>query len=469
MPNAILIIDDEATLAKNIKIYLSRHGYDAHVAASGEEGLAQLDRFSPDVVLLDYQMRGLNGLAVLQRIRAEAPHVKVIMLTGHGGVEVAVEAMKAGAYDYLTKPVVLGELKLLLDKAVGQERLEGALTYYQNRQAEQSGLNKLLGESPPMLALKRKIRQFIEAEQRLVDGEPPAVLVTGETGTGKELVARAFHFEGARRHKPFVEINCAAIPAQLLETELFGFERGAFTDAKERKLGLVETADGGTLFLDEIGEMELPLQAKLLKLLEDKIVRRLGSLRDQKVDLRIVAATHQALEERMRQGQFRSDLFFRLRIIHIELPPLRERGEDIILLARVFLDGHGKRYGKTGLRFTPAAEQALRHYSWPGNVRELRNGIEHAVLLAGDGVVDVHHLALCPALTASASESATALLSGQAFPDEGIDLERLEQQLIGQALGKTGWNVTRAAKLLGLSRDTLRYRMEKYRLSADSF
>ncbi len=467
MPNAILIIDDEATLAKNIKTYLSRHGYDAQVAASGEEGLAQLDGFKPDVVLLDYQMPGLNGLEVLRRIRAEAPHIKVIMLTGHGGVEVAVEAMKAGAYDYLTKPVVLGELKLLLDKTVGQERLESALTYYQNRQAKQSGLSKLLGESPPMLALKRKIQQFIEAEQRLVDGEPPAVLITGETGTGKELVARAFHFEGSRRNKPFVEINCAAIPAQLLETELFGFERGAFTDARERKLGLVETANGGTLFLDEIGEMELPLQAKLLKLLEDKTVRRLGNLRDQKVDIRIIAATNQSLEERVRQGQFRSDLFFRLRIIHIGLPPLRERDEDIILLARAFLDNHGNRYGKTGLRFTPAAEQALRHYGWPGNVRELRNGIEHAVLLTETALIEPQHLALCPALTPAPSACAAGgVLPCQHFPQEGVNLERMEQDLLVQALQHTGWNVSRAAKLLGLSRDTLRYRMEKYRLYA---
>ncbi len=467
MSHAILIIDDEAILAKNIKTYLSRHGYEAQVAASGEEGLAQLDSFRPDVILLDYQMPGLNGLEVLLRLRAEAPYIKVVMLTGHGGVQVAVDAMKAGAYDYMTKPVVLNELKLLLDKAVGQERLEGALSYYRNRQAERSGLHKLLGESPAILALKRKIHQFIEAEQRLIDGEPPAVLVTGETGTGKELVARAFHFEGPRREKPFVEINCAAIPTQLLEAELFGFERGAFTDARERKLGLVETANGGTLFLDEIGEMELSLQVKLLKLLEDKTVRRLGGLRDQRVDIRIVAATNQSLEERVREGRFRSDLFFRLRIIHLQLPPLREREEDVILLARAFLDGHGRRYGKTGLRLTPAAEQVLRHYAWPGNVRELRNSIEHAILLAETVSIEPQHLALCPALTPAPSTCAVGdLLPCRHFPAEGINLEQMEQDLLVQALQHAGWNVSRAAKLLGLSRDTLRYRMEKYRLHA---
>ena len=315
MSHAVLIIDDEETLARNIRTYLTRHGYEARIAGSGEEGLAALDSFNPDLVLLDFQLPGMDGLEILRRIRTAARHVKVVMMTAHGGVPVAVDAMKAGAYDYLTKPLALSELKLLLDKAIGQEQLEGALAYYQNRQAERSGLNKLLGESPPMQALKRKIQQFIDAEERLTEGEPPAVLITGETGAGKELVARAFHFEGPRRDRPFVELNCASIPTPLLEAELFGFERGAFTDAKERKLGLVETANGGTLFLDEIGEMEPVLQAKLLKLLEDRRLRRLGGLRDQKVDIRVIAATHQPLEERVRQGSFRSDLFFRLRII----------------------------------------------------------------------------------------------------------------------------------------------------------
>ena len=467
MSHAVLIIDDEETLARNIRTYLTRHGYEARVAGSGEEGLAALDSFNPDLILLDFQLPGMDGLEILRRIRTAARHVKVVMMTAHGGVPVAVDAMKAGAYDYLTKPLALSELKLLLDKAIGQEQLEGALAYYQNRQAERSGLNKLLGESPPMQALKRKIQQFIDAEERLTEGEPPAVLITGETGAGKELVARAFHFEGPRRDRPFVELNCASIPTPLLEAELFGFERGAFTDAKERKLGLVETANGGTLFLDEIGEMEPVLQAKLLKLLEDRRLRRLGGLRDQKVDIRVIAATHQPLEERVRQGLFRSDLFFRLRIIHIGLPPLRERGEDIALLTQAFLVHLGRRYGRAGLRLTPAAEQALQRYTWPGNVRELRNSIEHAVLLADEGVIDVGHLALCPALSSAPPRDDSALIPGSDFPEEGIDLEKLEQRLIVQALRKTGWNVTRAAKLLSLSRDTLRYRMEKYRLSAE--
>ncbi len=465
MSHAVLVIDDEEILAKNICLYLTRHGYEARAASSGEEGLATLDRFNPDLVLLDIQLPGLDGLDVLRRIRATACHIKVVMMTAHGGVSIAVEAMKAGAYDYLTKPLALSELKLLLDKAIGQERLEGALAYYQSRQAERSGLDKLLGESPPMQALKRKIQQFVEAETRLTEGEPPAVLITGETGTGKELVARAFHFEGPRRDYPFVELNCASIPSPLLEAELFGFERGAFTGAKERKLGLVETAHGGTLFLDEIGEMEPALQAKLLKLLEDRRLRRLGGLRDQMVDIRVIAATHQRLEERVRQGVFRSDLFFRLRILHVELPPLRERGEDVMRLTQAFLANLGRRYGQTGLRMTPAAEQALRRYTWPGNVRELRNSIEHAVLLADEGIIDVAHLALCPALQALPPRDDVFPPSAD-FPEDGIDLEKLEQRLIVQALRKTRWNVTRAAKLLGLSRDTLRYRMEKYRLSA---
>jgi len=237
MSHAVLVIDDEEILAKNICLYLTRHGYEARAASSGEEGLATLDRFNPDLVLLDIQLPGLDGLDVLRRIRATACHIKVVMMTAHGGVSIAVEAMKAGAYDYLTKPLALSELKLLLDKAIGQERLEGALAYYQSRQAERSGLDKLLGESPPMQALKRKIQQFVEAETRLTEGEPPAVLITGETGTGKELVARAFHFEGPRRDYPFVELNCASIPSPLLEAELFGFERGAFTAPRSASWG----------------------------------------------------------------------------------------------------------------------------------------------------------------------------------------------------------------------------------------
>jgi DNA-binding NtrC family response regulator len=270
----ILVVEDESTLANNIKTYLDRHGFDVRVADNGGNGLQELERFKPDIVLLDINLPDLNGLEVLARIRSHDARIKVIVITGERNVQVAVSAMKAGAHDYMSKPLILNELKLLLEKATGQQRMEGALNYYQKRDADGSGLSRLLGESAPMRLLKQKINQLLEAEQSLTDGPPTSVLVCGETGTGKELVARALHFNGPRRDKPFVTLNCGAIPVNLLEAELFGYEKGAFTDARERKTGLAEAADGGTLFLDEIGDVEPSSQVKLLKVLEDRGVRR---------------------------------------------------------------------------------------------------------------------------------------------------------------------------------------------------
>jgi DNA-binding NtrC family response regulator len=465
MSSGVLIIEDEARLAKNIQTYLNRAGFDAQKSLSGIQGLEEVQRFKPDIVLLDFRLPDLDGLEILDKLLGADPRIKVIMMTGEGSIEVAVAAMKAGAYDYLTKPLDLKTLELLVKKAAGQERLEGTLKYYQQREAEKSGSDKLLGTSAPMHDLRRKIGQFVQAEYTLKDGIPASVLVTGETGTGKELAARAIHFDGPRRDRPFVEVNCAAIPAHILEAELFGYERGAFTDARERKLGLVEAADGGTLFLDEIGEVDLAVQSKLLKLLEDRIVRRLGGLRDRKIDVRIVAATNQPLETRIREGQFRSDLYYRLKILQIELPPLRAREEDILLLANHFLERFGASYGKPMMRFGAAAKRALLAHDWPGNVRELRNSVEQTVLLAQDPVIEPGQLGL-GSLAGDAVDPTGAAGEADPFqlPGGGVDLEELERSMVVQALERTGGNVTRAAKLLGLSRDTLRYRIEKFNL-----
>jgi two-component system, NtrC family, response regulator AtoC len=464
MPNAVLIIEDEATLAKNLTQYLLRHGLDARAASSAEEGFALLDDYKPDLVLLDFHLPGIDGLRALEKMRQRDPSAKVIIMTGHGSIGMAVDAMRAGAYDYVTKPIVLSELKLRLDKALGEERKTQALSYYQQRDAQEGDLAQLIGDSPPMQALRAKIAQLLQAERKLVEGEPPAVLITGETGTGKELVARALHFDGRRRERAFIEVNCASIPGPLLESELFGYERGAFTDARERKLGLAEAADQGTLFLDEIGDAELGLQGKLLRLLEEKVVRRLGSLRDVKVSVRVVAATNQPLERRIQDQRFRSDLFFRLRGVQLELPPLRERGSDVLLLARHFLAAHGARYGKRDLRLSVEAERILLDYAWPGNVRELRNTVEQMVLLADTNVIHPAHINLCATLGRTETTEDASL--APAVPHEGFKLEEWERHMVGKALDKTAWNVTRAAKLLGLSRDTLRYRIEKYSLSA---
>lgn len=473
MARGILLIEDEEILAKNIKRYLDRRGYEVLIAGTASDGIRLFNQSEVDLVLLDLNLPDLHGLKVLEQIRQSDQRVKIVCVTGHGGVQTAVDAMKAGAYDYLTKPVALNELKILIDKALDHEQLENALSYFNARQADGSGLDKLIGESPPMKQLRQRIRSIVEAERGLVEGQPPAVLIRGETGTGKELVARALHFEGARKNAPFIEINCAALPMQLLESELFGHERGAFTDAKDRKIGLVEAAHGGTLFLDEIGDTEPALQLRLLKLLEDRIVRRVGGVRDRVVDVRFISATNRSLEELVRAGTFRSDLYYRIRVVTIDVPPLRSRCGDSELLARHFLALHARRYGRTGARFSQRALDRIRDFCWPGNVRELRNVIEQALLSAGGDVIDESHLGIAPAellmplpVPPLVPGETAEMLSGEdgAKPAKGT-LVDMERTLITRALAQTRGNVTRAAKLLGISRDTLRYRIEKYGIS----
>ena len=464
---SLVIIEDENILAKNIVTYLRRLNHEVRHAETGESGLALVDSERPDVVILDYNLPGLDGLELLTRIRAIDPVIKIIMATGAGSEQVAVDAMKAGAYDYLTKPLVLGKLKMVLDKIMGEVRVTQELDYYRKKEAGEGGIEQLIGESTPMLLLKGLIAQVLEAERRLTDAEPPAVLITGETGAGKELVARALHFAGPRRAKPFIEVNCSSIPANLLEAELFGYERGAFTDAKERKLGLIEAAEGGTLFLDEIGEIDLALQSKLLKLLEDKRVRRLGSVRENKVDVRIVTATNRDLEQQIRDGKFRADLYFRLRIVQLEVPPLRTRDSDIAKLAEHFLALHRARYGKPQLRFSPEVLATIAAYAWPGNVRELRNAIEQSVILARSDALSPSDLSFSSDLRATATIPPTVAMpvSMATIPPGGLNLNEVERTLFIQALERSGGNVSKAARLLGVSRDTLRYRIEKFQLN----
>ncbi len=464
---AILIVEDEPILAKNMGRYLRNSGFDVNVTFTGETAMAQLEKYKPDIVLLDYRLPDTNGLDLLGRIQMVDRRIRVIMITGEGNIQLAVQAIKAGAYDYLEKPVVLKELKLLLKKIAGRERMEGALDYFQQKQAGESGLDKLLGNSTVMVDLKLQISQLLEAEQNLVDGVPASVLITGETGTGKDLVARAFHFDGPRVQGPFIELNCSAIPDHLLEAELFGYERGAFTDARERKMGLVEAADGGTLFLDEIGDMDISLQTKILKLLEDRTVRRLGGLRDKQVNVRIIAATNHRLEDLIKEGKFRSDLYYRLRVVQINIPPLRDRGADIIHLANHMLTQHAQRYRKDQKQISEAAQLTLLGYSWPGNVRELRNMMEQVVLMINTNLIEPHHLPLNKQLSALdqprlAADELRELASAKI--SNPLDIVDMERRMVARALESTQGNVTRAAELLGLSRDTLRYRIEKYHI-----
>jgi DNA-binding NtrC family response regulator len=458
MARAILIIEDETTLARNLAMYLERMGDEVRIAGRAEDGLTLLETWRPDIVILDHNLPGMTGLEALSRIRAVDTDARIIMVTGYGSTELAVEAMKAGASDFMTKPLVLSELKIVLDRLSAQGKLASTVDYYAQRDAQDSGLDKIVGESEPVRQLRHTISTLLDSESRLSDRDPPAVLIVGETGTGKELVARALHFGGPRRTEPFVEINCGAMPAQLIEAELFGYEKGAFTDARARKAGLVETAENGTVFLDEIGEAELSTQVKLLKLLEEKRMRRLGGLRELQVHARVVSATNRPLEQMVRDGTFRADLFFRLRIVEIRVPPLRERGADIILLAEHFLQLHGQRYRKAGLVLGPDARLALVQYGWPGNIRELRNVMEQAVLVVEGTEVGVRHLRLSGLATQ---------MHEIPIDDDDLHLERMERRLIQRALEKTKQNVSAAARLLGVSRDTLRYRLERLDMRSD--
>jgi two-component system, NtrC family, response regulator AtoC len=377
-------------------------------------------------------------------------------------VEMAVEAMKAGADDYLVKPVSLEEIAVVLEKLFAQTKIEQSLSYFQTKEKRRSGIDLILGDSPVIETLKSRLGMILDAE-RAAPGAPerPTVLILGETGTGKELIARALHFDGPRRDLPFVEVNCAALPEQLVESELFGHERGAFTDARERKIGLFQAADGGTLFLDEIGELPLLTQAKLLRTLEERTIRPVGGLRDLRINARVIAATNTLFEDKIRQGEFRKDLYYRLNTLVIDSPPLRSRGNDILTLANVFLAEFRGRYGRTELALGDDATAALLAHSWPGNVRELRNIMEQACLLTVGRYIRSSDLSL--------REPAPIQLVETAVPIQGGTLNEIERDLISSALGQVNGNVTLAARQLGVSRDTLRYRMEKYGIRRDEF
>jgi len=456
----ILLIDDEVTFVKNVAKYMTTAGHDVLTAQNGADGLALLTN-APDVVVIDYRLPDMDGIALIRNIRERDPNVPILMITGHGSIELAVEAMKVGANDLLTKPVPLTDLRRCLGTLIQRQRDSRRLKYL-DAEVHRSA-HSIIGESKVIHALRERIARIAELDSE--EGGLPPILIIGETGTGKELVARALHLQSQRADKPFIEINCAAIPASLLESELFGHERGAFTDARERKIGLIEAADGGTLFLDELGEMDLALQAKLLKVLEDGRFRRIGALQERQVNIRIVAATNQNLEERIQQGAFRADLYFRLRVLQLDVPPLRERNGDVAILARYFLAKFSERYRRDGLRFSAAAEAALIAHHWPGNVRELRNVVEQGVLLCSNTELGVADL-LLPSKSPSQEEHLHLPEVSELKPETGSILKALEREMLVRALAASGNNVSKAARELGISRDTLRYRMEKHGLKS---
>jgi two-component system, NtrC family, response regulator AtoC len=465
MSPLIMVVEDETILGDSICTYLEHHGYTTAIARSGEDGIRLAEENSPDVALVDIRLPGLDGLSALRKLRDVSAGTEVIMMTAHASVASAVDAMKAGAFDYLTKPLDLDEVRVVVDKALSHQRMRRELSYLKAREETGGRTSEIVGDSQPIRVLRQQIERIAALES--TEGDAPTVLIRGETGSGKEMVARAIHYCSSRAKGPFVEINCAAIPSSLLEAELFGYEKGAYTDARAAKPGLFESADGGTLFLDEIGHMETALQVKLLKAIEEKSVRRVGGLRPKTFNARIVAATNRDLEAAIAEGIFRPDLYYRIKALTLELPPLRSRGSDITLLARHFLDRFTRRYGLPAKCLSPEADAALLAYPWPGNVRELAHLMERAILLHEGPTIAVEHLGL-PARSALGTVQVGSGSVQVDFSIGGIKLDEVERQLILKALNASGWNRGRAAQLLDISKETLRYRMEKYHLQPES-
>ena len=445
----ILVIDDELLIRRSIARRLQTAGYEVLEAEDGATALTRAAQ-RVDLAILDYRLPDIDGVSVLKQLKQLDPDILVILLTAYASVETAVSAMKLGAYHFANKPFDLEALVAMIEQALETTRLRREVRRLQSSQSAPYSLDGIVGGSAEM-------REFKTLLARIAASPASTVLLTGESGTGKDLAAKVLHYTSARGTRPFVNITCSALPENLLESELFGYERGAFTDARQQKRGLLEQADGGTVFLDEIGEMTPPLQAKLLRFLEEKAFRRIGGTSDVRVDVRVVAATNRTLEDEVRAGRFREDLFYRLNVLPLKLPPLRAHLEDVPALVDFYVDLFNREFKKNIRGVSPAALALLRAHGWPGNVRELRNAVERAMLLAtGDTLEPVDF----PIAGGATSGHVIQLPSG------GIALDKVERDLVAQALERTGWNQTRAAKLLGLNRDQIHYRIEKFGLRA---
>jgi DNA-binding NtrC family response regulator len=447
----VLVVDDEPAEREGLARLVGQWGYEVEAASSGEEALSLIETHHPAVVLTDLVLPEMDGLTLLQKIRETGRPPVVLLVTGHATVESAVEAMRHGAFDYLTKPVDATRLQVLLEKSIEQESLSREVNFLRHQLRQKGSFGQMVGQSKGM----QEVYRWIE----LAATSNAPVLVYGESGTGKELVARTIHDLSNRRSKPFVAINCAAIPETLIESELFGHERGAFTGATERRLGCFELADGGTLFLDEIAEMDNSTQAKLLRVLQEGSFRRVGGGKGEvQVDVRIVAATNRVPSEALAQNQLREDLFYRLNVFAIRLPPLRERQEDIPVLARAFIEEFNRQDNRQVRGLTPEAEKTLDRYAWPGNVRELRNVVQRAVVLGGTGLIGTEHL---PDNVLRTMELARPAASGSVTP-----IREMERELILRALQETNQDKRRAAALLGISLKTLYNKLAKYGIQA---
>ncbi len=463
MAERILIVDDETLIRKSLAQLLERKGYPVQAAATAAEARRAFAPGEFALVLLDLRLPDGSGLDLLREFKAAQPDLLVILMTAYGSVQTAVEAMRLGAYDYVNKPFKSREIEVIVKLALDAGHWQREVKELREEALGPSVLQNIVGRDPAM-------QKVFHVVQKVAQNPHVTVLIQGESGTGKEVVARAIHAEGHRADRAFVSINCAAIPTTLLESELFGYEKGAFTDAKARKIGLIERANGGSLFLDEIGDMDTQLQAKLLRVLEERTVRRVGGLESVPVEVRIIAATNQDLEEKLRTGAFREDLYYRLKIIGIHLPPLRERRADILPLAQHFLQESNQRFHKAVAGFTREAEGLLLEYGWPGNVREVKNTIERILILEDTDRIAPEHLPP-EILRRQPREETGAWVPQEPEILRGISydavLDDLGRHLIGQALRLAEDNKAHAARLLGMDRGTLRYQIKRLGLGED--
>jgi two-component system response regulator AtoC len=462
MKPVILLVDDEDTIRLFLEKTLREEGYEALTAATGTEALELTKSELPDLVLLDLKLPDMSGLDVLKQVKEEVPEVCVIMLTAFGDIETAVTAMKKGAFDFVSKPVNLEQLLITIGKGLDSRKLTRELFELRRRLKLDVGDDYVPGESPQM-------KEIYEIVKRIAQSDTTTILIQGESGTGKEMIATMIHRYSSRRDQPFLEINCASLPEELLESELFGHERGAFTDAKSQKVGLLELANKGTLFLDEIGEMSLTIQVKLLRVLERMTFRRVGGTKDIKVSVRIISATNSDLENAVKKKTFREDLYYRLKVVPIFIPPLRERKEDIYLLLRHLLNHFNKQFNKSFQEIEDAAYDIVLNYPWPGNIRELKNMVERVVLLEDDTVLRAEHIpaSIRQGLPAERELSGVRRLEmalSRPFPEDGMDFEELlgtvERELVDKAMREAGGNQSAAARLLKLNRDKIRYRLK---------
>lgn len=456
----VLVVDDEQSMREFLAICLKREGYEVSVAESGDEAKIVLEDHAFDVVISDMRMPGnTDGMSLLKHVKTSGLKSEVVMVTAFATPETAIEAMKIGAYDYLTKPFKVDEINAVIGRAMEKQTLVKANHALQEKVEGKHRLASLVGKSPQM----QKVFELVHK----IKATKTNVLVTGESGTGKELIARALHTEGPRKDKSFVAVNCGAIPAELMESELFGHTKGAFTGAVHDSVGLFQKADEGTLFLDEIGELSMNLQVKLLRALQEKKVRPVGASEEIEIDVRVVAATNRELEEEVERGSFRSDLYYRLNVIEIRIPPLRQREDDTRILLGHFLKQFSAEQRKSSKEFSRSAMQVLVEYDYPGNVRELENVVEHAVTMASGNTIEIEDLPRLHQRKNIGKEKA----STSEFPEDGLDLDRtiadFERVLVRQALDKSNGVKKKAAQLLGITFRSLRYRLNKLGLSSE--